>query len=78
MVSWFVKQALLDVADAVGLGCARPTSRLQWAELMREAGVRWIHIAERDTQRGRKPKASRAGEHHRESQSRLRVSAITG
>jgi homospermidine synthase len=57
MVSWFVKQALLDVADAVGLGSVRPASRRQWAELMREAGVRGIHIAERDTQRGRKPKA---------------------
>ena len=57
MVSWFVKQALLDVADAVGLGSVRPASRRQWAELMRESGVRGIHIAERDTQRGRKPKA---------------------
>src|SRR5579872_24314 len=36
---------------------ARPSSHLQWAALMREAGVRGIHIAERDTQRGRKPKA---------------------
>jgi homospermidine synthase len=57
MVSWFVKQALLDVADAVGLGRVRPTTRTQWAELMRQSGVRGIHIAERDTQRGRKPKA---------------------
>ena len=57
MVSWFVKQALLDVADAVGLGPVRPATRVQWAELMRESGVRGIHIAERDTQRGRKPKA---------------------
>ena len=57
MVSWFVKQALLDVADAVGLGHVRPTTRTQWAELMRQSGVRGIHIAERDTQRGRKPKA---------------------
>lgn len=57
MVSWFVKQALLDVADAVGLSYVRPTTRTQWAELMRQSGVRGIHIAERDTQRGRKPKA---------------------
>jgi homospermidine synthase len=57
MVSWFVKQALLDVADAVGLGHVRPATRTQWAELMRESGVRGIHIAERDTQRGRKPRA---------------------
>jgi homospermidine synthase len=57
MVSWLVKQALLDVADAVGLRYARPASRAQWAELMRQSGVRGIHIAERDTQRGRKPRA---------------------
>jgi homospermidine synthase len=57
MVSWFVKQALLDVADAARLGCVRPTPGLQCAELMRASGVRGIHIAERDTQRGRKPKA---------------------
>ena len=35
MVSWFVKQALLDVADAVGLGYVHPATRTQWAELMR-------------------------------------------
>ncbi|MGD0608535.1 MAG: saccharopine dehydrogenase C-terminal domain-containing protein [Streptosporangiaceae bacterium] len=57
MVSWSVKQALLDVADAAGLGYVRPATRTQRAELMRASGVRGIHIAERDTQRGRTPKA---------------------
>jgi len=56
MVSWFVKQALLDVAEAVGLRVAVPSSRREWAELMRDAGVRGIHIAERDIQRARTPK----------------------
>ena len=57
MVSWFVKQALLDVADAIDLDYARPSSRDDWAELMRRTGVKGIHIAERDTQRARTPKA---------------------
>jgi homospermidine synthase len=56
MVSWFVKQALLDVAANVGLVHAEPASRADWAELMRRSGVTGIHIAERDTQRARSPK----------------------
>jgi homospermidine synthase len=56
MVSWFVKQALLDVADAVGLTYTTPSSRPDWARLMRDAGVRGLHIAERDTQRSRHPR----------------------
>jgi homospermidine synthase len=31
MVSWFVKQALLDVAAKVGLDHAEPASRADWA-----------------------------------------------
>ena len=57
MVSWFVKQALLDVASKVGLDHAEPADRAGWAELMRRTGVSGIHIAERDTQRARSPKA---------------------
>ena len=56
MVSWFVKQALLDVAAKIGLDHAEPASRADWAELMRRSGVTGIHIAERDTQRARSPK----------------------
>ncbi|MCE9581466.1 MAG: saccharopine dehydrogenase NADP-binding domain-containing protein [Planctomycetes bacterium] len=56
MVSWFVKQALLDVAAATGLGSVVPGSRAEWAKLMQRAGVKGIHIAERDTQRSRTPK----------------------
>ena len=39
MVSWFAKQALLDVADAIGLPYSRPSTRAQWAALMRDAGA---------------------------------------
>lgn len=56
MVSWFVKQALLNVASDVGLEFDEPTTREEWAGLMRRVGVKGIHIAERDTQRAREPK----------------------
>lgn len=58
MVSWFVKQALIDVADAVGLDYSEPATGDQqgWARLMMQAGVKGVHIAERDTQRARVPK----------------------
>lgn len=56
MVSWFVKQALLNVAADLGLGTDVPKDRDGWARLMMKAGVKGIHIAERDTQRSKKPK----------------------
>ena len=56
MVSWFVKQALLDVAGEIGLKFDEPKTRDDWARLMHRAGVKGIHIAERDTQRARDPK----------------------
>jgi homospermidine synthase len=59
MVSWFVKQALLDVATRVGVDYSEPTERTAWAELMRATGVTGIHIAERDTQRAVSPKPLR-------------------
>ena len=62
MVSWFVKQALVDVAEAVDLSFDEPgpDDREGWARLMRDAGVKGIHIAERDTQRAKKPKPMKA------------------
>jgi homospermidine synthase len=57
LVSYFVKQALLDVAQAVGHEADRPTRREGWARLARDLGVRVIHIAERDTQVGARRKA---------------------
>ena len=56
MVSWMVKQALVDIATELKLDFAEPQSREDWARLMRLTGVKGIHIAERDTQRARAPK----------------------
>jgi homospermidine synthase len=56
MVSWFVKQALLNLATDLGISYNEPRTREGWAALMQQAGVKGIHIAERDTQRARNPK----------------------
>ncbi len=56
MVSWMVKQALLDLARDLKIEHAEPRTREDWARLMRRAGVKGVHIAERDTQRARDPK----------------------
>ena len=56
MVSWFVKQALLNVATDLGMQFEEPTTKEGWAQLMRDAGVKGVHIAERDTQRSKNPK----------------------
>ncbi|MEO0036132.1 MAG: hypothetical protein RLZZ501_2155 [Pseudomonadota bacterium] len=56
LVSHFVKRALLDVAAACGLDATRPADRAGWADLAHRAGVKVIHIAERDTQIADRPK----------------------
>lgn len=58
MVSWFAKQALVDLASEFKLNTPEPATndREGWARLMSQAGVKGIHIAERDTQRAAKPK----------------------
>ncbi len=56
MVSWLVKQALLDLAADLGQPAAAPTERSGWGQLMQRLGVKGIHIAERDTQRAKLPK----------------------
>ena len=56
MVSWFVKQALLNLASDTGLKTPEPTNREEWGRLMQRLSVKGIHIAERDTQRVRTPK----------------------
>ncbi|MGQ0443539.1 MAG: homospermidine synthase [Beijerinckiaceae bacterium] len=56
MVSWFVKQALLNVAADCGIDSGQPSSRDEWARLARRIGVKGIHIAECDTQRATAPK----------------------
>ncbi len=57
LVSHFVKQALLNIAQDTGLKVDMPKSRGDWAALMATLGVKVIHIAERDTQVSHQPKA---------------------
>jgi len=57
LVSHFVKHALLNIAADVGLEAGSPRTRAEWGDLARRCGVRVIHIAERDTQVSRQPKA---------------------
>ncbi len=56
MVSWFVKQALVNLAADLGDTHAEPTTRQEWGELAQRLGVKGVHIAERDTQRAKQPK----------------------
>jgi homospermidine synthase len=56
MVSWLVKQALLNIAHDTGTDTGVPGTRQEWAALAHRLGVKGIHIAERDTQRAREPK----------------------
>jgi homospermidine synthase len=56
MVSWFVKQALLDIARDTNVKVETPKTREGWAKMMKKLGVKGIHIAERDTQRAKQPK----------------------
>jgi homospermidine synthase len=51
MVSWFVKQALLNLARDTKFKTDVPKTRNDWAKLMKALGVKGVHIAERDTQR---------------------------
>ncbi|MDS7594198.1 homospermidine synthase [Agrobacterium tumefaciens] len=58
MVSWFVKQALINLATDSGLDFEEPQAhdREAWAKLMKRLGVKGVHVAERDTQRAKEPK----------------------
>ncbi len=58
MVSWFVKKALVNLAGDMGHAFDEPGPRDRegWARLMRDLGVKGVHIAERDTQRAKNPK----------------------
>jgi homospermidine synthase len=56
MVSWMVKQALIELARDLGTDFVEPQTREDWGRLMQRVGVKGIHIAERDTQRARDPK----------------------
>ncbi len=56
MVSWFVKRALVNLAADLGDQEPEPKNRDEWSRLAMRLGVKGIHIAERDTQRAKKPK----------------------
>jgi homospermidine synthase len=56
MVSFFVKEAALNIARDMNLNAPDPTTREEWASLLRQVGVKGVHIAERDTQRTKNPK----------------------
>ena len=59
LVSHFVKAALCDLAQALGLQADAPAGGAGWAELAERTGTRVIHISERDTQVSRDPQAAR-------------------
>jgi homospermidine synthase len=56
MVSWFVKEALLNVARDTGVKTDVPKTREDWAKLMQRTGIKGVHVAERDTQHANQPK----------------------
>ncbi|ACI99116.1 homospermidine synthase [Rhodospirillum centenum] len=56
LVSHFVKQALLNIAEDTGRDITPPTTREGWAALAKDLAVKVIHIAERDTQISSVPK----------------------
>lgn len=56
MVSWFVKQALINIATDTGDLEKEPMTRDEWGALAQALGIKGIHIAERDTQRAKAPK----------------------
>lgn len=56
MVSWFVKQAMLNIAADVDLKLPEPKTKEDWARFAQALGIKGIHIAERDTQRAKTPK----------------------
>jgi homospermidine synthase len=50
MVSWFVKEALLNLASDTNIEFTMPKTRNEWASLMMKLGIKTIHIAENDSQ----------------------------
>ncbi|STX29991.1 homospermidine synthase [Legionella beliardensis] len=58
LVSHFVKQALLNMANDTGIAMSRLETATDWAELAHRLEIKSIHIAEHDTQTTRQPKKS--------------------
>ena len=56
MVSWFVKQALVNLAGDLGELRAGAEIARRMGQLAQRLGVKGVHIAERDTQRAKSPK----------------------
>lgn len=56
MVSWFVKQALINLATDLKLPFEKPKTREDWARLMQALKIKGLHIAERDTQVSKRTK----------------------
>jgi homospermidine synthase len=56
MVSWLVKQALVNLAHDLGDKTPEPKTKDEWGRLAERLGVKGVHIAERDTQRAMHPK----------------------
>ena len=56
IVSHFVKQALLNIAHDTEFSTQVPQSKEEWASLMRNLGVKVVHVAEYDSQVSREPK----------------------
>lgn len=50
LVSHFVKQALLNIANDMEFTITTPRNKEEWAALANELSIKVIHIAERDTQ----------------------------
>lgn len=60
LISHLIKQALVNLARDLDHSQSIPRSKVEWAKLARDLGVKVIHVAERDTQIGDPPK--RVGE----------------
>jgi len=58
LVSHFVKQALMNIAEDNGLTIEKPKTQREWAQLADTLSIKVIHIAERDTQLCEVPKRS--------------------
>lgn len=56
LVTHFTKQAVLNIANSMGIQHTPPQTREDWAQLMKATGTKVIHIAERDTQISKFPK----------------------
>lgn len=56
LVSYFVKQALINMASDNNLIISQPKTREEWVRLAQQLAIKVIHIAERDTQIAMLPK----------------------